>query len=235
VYNDYKVLCIIPARSGSKGIPGKNIKLLCGKPLIAYSIEQALKTDFIDRIVVSTDDENIAEISRNFGAETPFIRPANLATDEASTLDVLLHSIEWCKKNENLHYDIVLLLHANTPLRDKNDIRKCVEILVDQNADNVFSVSPASNNPYFNMVEVNEKNNEVALIKDGNFHNRQSAPSVYDMNSSIYTWWNDILVEKKALYLPKTRIHIMPRERSVDIDEPIDFRIAEMLMKDCIK
>ena len=234
MYNGNKILCIIPARSGSKGIPEKNIKLLCGKPLIAYSIEQALKTDLIDRTIVSTDDEKIAEISRNFGAETPFIRPAELATDEASTLDVLLHSIEWCKNNEHLHYDIILLLHANTPLRNKNDIRKCVEILVDQNADNVFSVAPARNNPYFNMVEVNGKG-KVTLVKDGNFQNRQSAPSIYDMNSSIYAWWRDKLVEKKSLFLPKTRIHIMPRERSIDIDEPIDFRVAEMIMKDCIK
>jgi CMP-N,N'-diacetyllegionaminic acid synthase len=234
MYNGYKILCIIPARSGSKGIPEKNIKLLCGKPLITYSIEQALETEFIDRIIVSTDDEKIAKISRSFGAETPFIRPAQLATDEASTLDVLLHTIKWCKNNENLRYDIILLLHANTPLRESNDIRNCVKILVDQNADNVFSVAPASNNPYFNMVEVNDKD-EVTLIKYGNFHNRQSAPRVFNMNSSIYAWWNDILVEKKSLYLPKTQIHIMPRERSIDIDEPIDFRIAEMIMKDRIK
>jgi CMP-N,N'-diacetyllegionaminic acid synthase len=233
MYKGNKILCIIPARSGSKGIPEKNIKLLCGKPLIAYSIEQALKTDLIDRTIVSTDDEKIAKISRNFGAETPFIRPARLATDESSTLDVLLHSIDWFKNNEGLHYDIILLLHANTPLRNKNDIRKCVEILVDQNADNVFSVAPARNNPYFNMVEVDEKN-KVRLIKDGNFQNRQSAPSVYDMNSSIYTWWADILVQNKSIYLPKTRIHIMPRERSIDIDENIDFRIAQMIMKDVI-
>jgi CMP-N,N'-diacetyllegionaminic acid synthase len=234
MYNGNKILCIIPARSGSKGIPEKNIKPLCGKPLIAYSIEQALNIDLIDRTIVSTDDEKIAEISRNFGAEIPFIRSAELATDEASTLDVLLHSIEWCKNNEDLHYDIILLLHANTPLRDEGDIRSCIKILVDQNADNVFSVTPARNNPYFNMVEIN-KQNEVTLAKDGTFHNRQSAPSVYDMNSSIYTWWNDILIEKKSLYLPKTRTHIMPRERSIDIDEPIDFRIAEMIMKDRIK
>jgi CMP-N,N'-diacetyllegionaminic acid synthase len=234
MYNDRKVLCVIPARSGSKGIPEKNIKPFCGKPLIAYSIEQALETDLIDRTIVSTDDEKIAEISRNFGAETPFIRPAQLATDEASTLDVLLHSIEWCKNNENLHFDIILLLHANTPLRSKNDIRRCVAILVDQNADNVFSVTPAKNNPYFNMVKVNEKD-KVTLVKDGNFQNRQSAPSVYDMNSSIYTWWTDTLVKTKSLYLPKTQIYKMPRERSIDIDEPIDFRIAEMIMKDTIK
>jgi len=231
MYNDNKILCIIPARSGSKGIPGKNIKPICEKPLIAYSIEQALNTKLIDRTVVSTDNEKIAEISRNFGAEVPFFRPSHLATDEASTLDVLLHTIEWFKNNENLDYDIILLLHANTPLRNKIDIEKCVEILVDQNADNVFSVTPASNNPYFNMVEMNEKN-EVVLVKDGNYNNRQSAPLVYSMNSSIYTWWTNNLVDKNSLFLPKTRIHIMPRERSIDIDEPIDFKIAEMIMKD---
>jgi CMP-N,N'-diacetyllegionaminic acid synthase len=234
MYNDYKVLCIIPARSGSKGISGKNIKLLCGKPLITYSIQQALNTNIIDRTIVSTDNKKIAEISRNCGADVPFTRPSHLATDEASTLDVLLHTIEWCKNNENLYYDIILLLHANTPLRSIEDIQKCIEIMVNQNADNVFSVTPASNNPYFNMVEINEKD-QVTLIKDGSFQNRQSAPSVYDMNSSIYAWWTDMLTEAKSIFSPKTRIHIMPRERSIDIDEPIDFRIAEMIMKDHIK
>ena len=231
MYCDKKVLCIIPARSGSKAIPQKNIKLLCGKPLIAYSIEQALKIDFIDRIIVSTDDQEIAEIAKNFCTEPPFIRPSHLAQDESSTMDVLLHAIEWCKNNENQSYDIILLLHANAPLRNLEDIRNCIEILVDQSANNVFSVTPASNNPYFNMVEVNDKKN-VSLIKDGNFSNRQSAPLVYDMNSSIYTWWTDILVEKKSIFLPKTRIHIMPRERSIDIDEPLDFKIAELIMKE---
>ena len=231
MYKNFKILCVIPARSGSKGIPGKNIKPLCGKPLIAYSIEQALQIDLIDRIIVSTDDKNIAEISTRFGAEVPFIRPKHLATDEAGTLDVLLHTIEWCKKNEKLSFDIILLLHANTPFRNIEDIKKCINILVDQAADNVFSVSPARNNPYYNMVEIKEEE-QVALTKDGDFSSRQSAPPVYDMNSSIYTWWTDILVENPTLFLPKTKIHIMPRERSIDIDEPIDFRFAEVLMKE---
>ena len=231
MYKNFKILCIIPARSGSKGIPGKNIKPLCGKPLIAYSIEQALQINLIDRIIVSTDDEKIAETSTRFGAEVPFIRPQHLATDEASTLDVLLHTIEWCKNKEAHSFDIILLLHANAPLRNIEDIRKCIGILVDQKADNVFSVSPARNNPYYNMIELNGKE-QVALTKEGHFSSRQSAPLVYDMNSSIYTWWTDILVEKQTLFLPKTKIHIMPRERSVDIDEPIDFRFAEVLMEE---
>ncbi|MEK9627538.1 MAG: acylneuraminate cytidylyltransferase family protein [Nitrospinota bacterium] len=226
-----KVLCIIPARSGSKAIPQKNIKILCGKPLIAYSIEQALKIDSIDRTIVSTDDKEIAKISNRFGAETPFIRPSHLAQDDSSTLDVLLHTMEWCQSNENKTYDIILLLHANAPLRNLNDIQKCLEILVKKSADNVFSVTPASNNPYFNMVEQTD-NGGVSLVKKGNFSNRQSAPPVYDMNSSIYTWWAETLMEKKAIFMPKTKIHVMPRERSIDIDEPLDFRIAEMIMKE---
>lgn len=231
MYKNFKILCIIPARSGSKGIPKKNMKPLCGKPLIAYSIEQALQIPFIDRIIVSTDDEKTAEISTNLGAEAPFIRPPHLATDDAGTIDVLIHTIEWCNKNENLSFDIIILLHANTPLRNIEDIRKCIDILVDQKADNVFSVTPARNNPYFNMVEIKEKE-RVTLTKEGNFSSRQSAPPVYDMNSSIYAWWTNILVKKQALFLPKTRIYIMPRERSIDIDEPIDFRFAEVLMEE---
>ena len=231
MYNNKVVLCIIPARGGSKGLPGKNIKELLGKPLIAYSIEQAKRSKYIDRVVVSTESAAITDISKQYGAEAPFMRPKEYAEDESSIFDVLLHAIDWMEKKEKYLFDILVLLHVTAPLRNTEDIDNCIELLVKKNADNVFSVAPAHRNPYFNMVEVS-KDGKVRLVKDGDFATRQSAPEVFDMNASIYVWWKDILKEKRATLLENSHIYIMPKERSVDIDDTIDFKIAEMLLKD---
>lgn len=225
-----KVLCIIPARSGSKGLPGKNIKKLLGKPLIVYTIKQAEGSKYIDRIIVSTDSPQIAGISRRYGAETPFIRPKKLATDKSSTIDVLLHAIHWLEKEEDYGFDILVLLHANAPLRKKEDIDKCIELLLSENADNIFSVTEAHRNPYFNIVELTA-DKRARLIRKGNFASRQSAPKVFDMNSSIYVWRKEVLKETKSVFSNNTRVYIMPKERSIDIDDYLDFQIAEMFLK----
>lgn len=230
MYKKYTILCVIPARAGSKGLPGKNIKKLLGKPLIAYTIEQARNSKFIDRIIVSTDSTEIANISKQYGAEAPFIRPKNLASDNSSTIDVLLHAIDWMEKNQKYSFDILVLLHTTTPLRSVEDIDECIELLIEKGADNVFSVTEAGRNPYFNMVELNN-DGRVKLVKEGNFVTRQSAPQVFDMNSSIYVWWKEILKRKKSIFLEKSYIYVMPKERSIDIDDPIDFKIAEMLLR----
>lgn len=231
MYKDKVILCVIPARGGSKGLPGKNIKQLAGKPLIAYTIEQAKGSKYIDRVIVSTEDEQIAEAAGEFSAEVPFKRPKELAEDNSSMMDVLLHAVQWMEEEAKFKFDILVLLHVTTPLRNTDDIDKCIELLVDEKADNVFSVADAYRNPYFNMVEVSAAN-EVKLVKEGHFTTRQSAPKVFDMNASIYVWWKDTFKTQKGLFLKKTRIYPMPRERSVDIDEPLDFRIAEMLLQD---
>ncbi len=231
MYNGKVVLCIIPARGGSKGLPGKNIKELLGKPLIAYSIEQARHSKYIDRVVVSTESAAIADISKQYGAEAPFMRPKEYAEDESSIFDVLLHAMDWMEKKEKYLFDILVLLHVTAPLRNTEDIDNCIELLVKKNADNVFSVAPAHRNPYFNMVEVS-KDGKVRLVKKGNFATRQSAPEVFDMNASIYVWWKDVLRGKRATLLENSQIYIMPKKRSVDIDDAIDFKIAEMLLKE---
>ena len=229
MYKANKILCVIPARGGSKGLPGKNIKELLGKPLIAYTIEQAKESKYIDRVIVSTEDIRIADISKEYGAEVPFIRPNELALDDSSTIDVLLHAIDWIEKMQGYVFDILVLLHVTTPLRSVEDVDNCIELLIEKNADNVFTVTEAHRNPYFNMVEVN--NGKVKLVKKGNFVSRQSAPQVYDMNSSIYVWRKDILKKKKSIFLENSYTYTMPKERSVDIDDSIDFRIAEMLLR----
>lgn len=230
MYKSKKILCVIPARGGSKGLPGKNIKLLLGKPLIAYSIEQARSSRYIDKVIVSTEDEKIAKIARLFNVCVPFMRPKSLSQDSSNIRDVLLHTINWMERKEKENFDILVLLQANSPLRNTADIERCIEILVGDNASNVFSVSDAYRNPYFNMVELSDTG-LVRLIKKGDYSNRQEAPQVYDMNGSIYVWWIDIFKKKKRDFLPKTRIYIMPKERSVDIDYPLDFEIAEMILK----
>lgn len=231
MYKGNKILCVIPARGGSKGLPGKNIKNLLGKPLIAYTIEQAQRSKYIDRIIVSTDSKRIAEIASLCGAETPFLRPKNLATDQSSGIDVLLHAVDWMEKKGKYAFDIVVLLHATTPLRNICDIDKSIELLFRTNADNVFSVTPANRNPYFNIVEI-DKNKKVRLVKKGNFATRQSAPEVFDMNASIYVWRKDVLKNKKAVFLEKSTTYVMPKERSIDIDDYVDFKTAETLMRE---
>jgi len=210
-------------------MPRKNVKEFCGKPLIAYTIEQAIRSNYIDRVIVSTEDLEISSISLYFGAEVPFLRPPELADDNVPAIDVLMHAVEWIEKNEDYMFDILVLLHVTTPLRSVEDIDNCIEFLIKENAENIFSVTEAHRNPYFNMVEITNRG-KVKLVKKGYFTSRQTAPKVYDMNSSIYVWWKDILKEKKSIFLRKSCIYVMPRERSIDIDGPIDFQIAEMLM-----
>lgn len=234
MYKDYRVLCIIPARGGSKGLPGKNIKRLSGKPLIAYTIEHAKRSKYIDRIIVSTDNEEIADISKQYGAEVPFIRPKRLALDNSSTIAVLQHVIEWLESKEEYFFDILVLLHATAPLRKVEDIDNCIKLLVEKNADNIFSVTEANRNPYFNMIET-YKNGQVGLVKKGNFTTRQSAPKVFDINASVYVWWKDIFKKKKSIFSKRTQIYIMPKERSIDIDDYYDFKIVEMFLKDALK
>jgi CMP-N,N'-diacetyllegionaminic acid synthase len=225
----YKVVCIIPARGGSKGVPRKNIKPLAGKPLIAYTIEQSRQSKYIDRTIVSTEDREIADISQQCGAEVPFMRPDDLAGDHVATMDVLLHTINWLEEKDKYNFDILVLLHTTTPLREVKDIDSCVKMLVETKADNVISVTEAHRNPYFNMVEVDGQG-KVRLVKEGAFTTRQSAPEVYDLNASIYVWWKDILKKEKKVFLAGSKIYVMPKERSIDIDDAVDFRIAEYLV-----
>ena len=168
MYKNNQIVCIIPARGGSKGLPGKNIKDFCGKPLIAHTIEQAKQSKYIDRVIVSTEDDTIACTSLDYGAEVPFIRPVELAGDEVATIDVLLHAINWLENIGQYTFDIIVLLHVTTPLRSVADIDNCIALLVDEKADNIFSVAESHRNPYFNMVE-EDTNGFVKLVKEGCF------------------------------------------------------------------
>lgn len=223
-----RVLCVIPARGGSKGVPGKNVRMLCGIPLIAHSIQHALLSESVDRVVVSTDDDDIARAALEAGADVPFRRPAELATDCASSLSALQHAVGALEAEGDI-YGIVVLLHATAPLRTPQDIDCCIDRLLETGADNVISVCPAHRNPYFNMVE-RKRDGHVGLVVEGGFDTRQEAPSVWDVNASIYVWSGEALVERPAVLSSKTEIYEMPHERSIDIDDEFDFVVAEALM-----
>jgi len=233
MYKELKIICVICARGQSKGLPRKNIIKLKGKPLIIHTLEVAQKCELIDDIVVSTDDDEIIEVLKEHGYKVPFKRPDELATDEISIYPVLKNAIEWAQNNWNKDWDLLLDLQVTSPYRLVEDIEKAVEILVANDYDNLFSVSPATNNPYFNLVEQN-KTGEITLSKQlkKEIYRRQDAPEVYAINGSIYIWKLKKFMEKDFLIDKNTGIYIMPRERSIDIDEEIDLRILETIMKD---
>lgn len=227
-----KILCTICARGGSKGVPNKNIKLLDGKPLIAHTIFQAARSNLFLNIVVSTDSKKIADEALKAGAECWFLRPKNLATDKASKLDAIRHLVNQAELKFNQKYDFIIDLDATSPLREISDIQNALKVLLKQNASNLITATPSRKNPYFNMVEVLE--NEIKLVKSiqgsGAPQSRQAAPSVFDMNASIYIWKRDSLFNNLPLINRSTALYEMPEDRSIDIDTMLDWHIVEMLI-----
>lgn len=233
MYKGNSILTVICARGGSRGIPRKNVKLLNGRPLIGYTIEQAKKFSFADRIVVSTDDKEIKRIAENYGVEVPFLRPARLATDRMSVVPVVIHATREAEKYWKEKYQIVVSLSPTGPLREVDDIRRAVKILVDtKNTNAVFSVTETNSNPYFNIYEINDEGYAVLSKKTGKaILRRQEAPRAFLQNGSIYVVWKKILIEESDPFEKRTRIYTMPKERSVDIDTSLDFEIAEFFMR----
>ncbi len=211
-------------------MPRKNIRLLQGKPLIVHTIEQAFACASIEQVYVSTDDPEIAEVARAAGAEVPFLRPAELATSAAAKLPVIQHLVAEVERL-GINISRIVDLDPTSPLRLITDIEACLALL-NKDTDVVITGYPAEKNPYFNMVE-NKTNGNIGLVKQfaGGIAARQQAPAVYAMNASIYVWHRDTL--EKGLWNGNVRLHIMPRERSIDIDSLIDFRLVEMLMGEC--
>ncbi len=227
------IVATICARGGSKGVPRKNIRPLCGKPLIVHTIEIAQKCRLINRIIVSTDDREIAETARKAGAEVPFMRPKELAQDDTAKLPVIKHAIQFLE-SQGYSPDIVVDLDPTSPLRTEKDIEACIRMVMAGEADNVFSVTRASKSPYFNMVEIID--GKVRLVKqlDRPAKRRQDAPEVYDMNASIYVWKRDALMNNETIYLENTRIYLMPKW-AIDIDDETDFEFVEYILSRRIK
>ena len=232
MYKGKYILGLIPARGGSKGLPRKNIKPLLGKPLIAWTIEQALASKYLDRVVVSTDDKEIAEVSKKYGAEFPFIRPKQLATDEAKGIDVVLHTINWFRENDKQkQYDLIMLLQPTSPLRAKEDIDKAIEFLFLKEAKAIVSVCEVDHHPLWANTLPEDGCMKDFIRKEIINKNRQELPVVYRLNGAIYLAYCNYIKEQKNFFGEKTFAYIMPKNRSVDIDNEIDFKLTEILMK----
>ena len=225
------IIAIIPARGGSKSIPGKNIKLLAGKPLIVHTIETALKCKLLYRVIVSTDDKKIADISKKHGAEVPFMRPKELALDSTPMEPVLQHAVSHIEQNEKSHIDIVVLLQPTSPFRKVSDIENCIKKLKNEKADSVVTVCEAEHNPYFVMMKFQNDNLVPFLKTEKPITRRQDAPKVYRLNGAVYAVRRDVLMNENKLFTGNTRAVIMPQERSIDLDSQLDFEFAEFLIK----
>ena len=227
MYNNKRFLAIIPARGGSKRIPKKNILELCGKPLITYSIEAGLGSKYIDEVIVSSDNEDILRISKDSGARV-IDRPTYLANDKASTFDTVKHVIDNIES-----YDYIVLLQPTSPLRRAVDIDNAIELLIKKEADAVVSVSPMEHSPLW----ANRLEDSLSLEKfiDEDILNKRSQDldTYYRLNGAIYICKIDKLLEKKSFFIDKNiYAYIMERKLSIDIDEFIDFQIAELLMNE---
>jgi len=224
-----KIIAIIPARSGSKGLKDKNIKLLNGKPLMAYTIEAALKSQCFDKIVVSTDSEEYAKIAVEYGAEVPFLRPEYLSGDEVSTNDVVIDLIKKLKKNGK-EFEFLMILQPTSPLRTSEDIKKAIELLKEKNANAVVSLCEVDHPPlYAGCVPLSLQID--GFINSGTSTRRQALPKYHRVNGAIYLMKTDYFLEYQDYYKDNCYAYIMKKERSIDIDDEIDYFIAKCLMK----
>lgn len=226
------VVGIIFARGGSKGVPGKNIRLLSGKPLIAYAIDTARQSRFINRVLVSTDDGEIAEIARQYGAEVPFLRPPQLAQDDSAEWLAWQHAIRTIEALEIMpKMDVFVSIPPTSPLRVVEDVDACIQTLCDGDADLVITVKPGERSPYFNMVVLDEANCASLVIPpERAIFQRQSAPAIYDMTTVAYAARPEFVLRANSIFEGKVKAVVVPAERALDIDTELDFRIAEFLL-----
>jgi len=227
-----KILATVCARKGSKGVRNKNIREVHGKPLIFYTIELLKRWNKADRIVCSTDSEDIANCAREAGAETPFLRPKELATDEMGKIPVLKHALTTCENEYKTKFDLVVDLDPTSPLRTLADLDKALDLFLSKKVDLLYSVAEARKNPYFNMVELDKKG-FPRLVKTlpNKVVRRQDAPKVYELNASIYIYKRDHLLKMDSIFTGQAAIFIMDAPSAVDIDHEIDLQFVEFLLE----
>lgn len=226
-----RVLAIITARGGSKRIPHKNIRPLAGKPLIARTIDAALAVPSLHAVVVSTDDEAIAQASRIAGADVPFIRPPELSTDTAASLPVVQHATTFIEQRDGMTFDWVLLLQPTSPLRTAADIEAALVVAAHGDCDSVVAVKPMPVHPIFaKKIDVDGYIKPFVLDEPEGLRRQDAMPPAYCRNGAIYLTQRRVLMEENSLYGKRIRAYVMPEERSVDIDTPLDFALAEILL-----
>lgn len=224
-------ICTITVRAGSKGVPGKNLRMVAGRPMFGHSVAQAAAAGLFDEIVVSSDSEEILALAPQFGATGVVRRPAEMATDTAGKVPAIAHAVSSTEQRTGQMYDVCVDLDATSPLRTVEDIRTAVRMFEESDAESLITGAEARRNPYFNLVE-EQPDGTVAVSKqpDDAVLRRQDAPRCFDMNGSIYIWRRESLLENQVVFLPSTILYEMPAERSIDVDSEFDFRIVEWLM-----
>ena len=237
-----KVLALIGARSGSKGVPNKNIKLLGDKPLLAWVIEAAKKSKYVNRVIVSTDSEEYAKVAREYGAETPFLRPTELAGDKSTDFDYVNHAVDWLRENENYEPDIVVRGMPTVPFQQPGDFDGAVEALLnDLEADSSIVMAPASQHPAKALKLVPDGQGGELVVgyisgdpKDAAPLLRQGYAKAY-FRANLIAFRPYVLSKFNSIIGERIRPYIVPQDRSVDIDSPIDFVIAEHLIKNLFR
>ncbi|WP_238883204.1 cytidylyltransferase domain-containing protein [Clostridium sp. YIM B02551] len=225
------ILAIIPARGGSKGIPRKNIKMLDNKPLIAYTIEEAKKSKYIDRVIVSTEDNEIAEIAKKYGAEVPFLRPEELSKDDTPGIEPIIHCLDWFEESQNFTPEYTICLQCTSPFRKSEHIDEAIEKLINNDGDSIVSICESEISPFW-MKKI-ENNKMVDFLEKSEFYaRRQDVPKVYQLNGAIYITNTQLLREIRNWYTDNTLPYIMNKESSLDIDDILDFKFAEVLIKE---
>lgn len=225
-----RVLAVIPARGGSKGIPRKNLAPLAGKPLIAWTIEAAREAGCLQRIIVSTDSEEIAAAAREAGAEAPFLRPPELARDDTPTTDAVIHAVRWLEEHDGYQPEAVMILQPTCPLRTADDIREGVALMGEKEAESVVAVCEAKQHPRW-MKQIEPDGRLTDFAGDWQFTTRrQDLPQLYALNGALYLTRCDILVAHNTVFPPRTFAYVMPRERSLDIDTRWDLHVAGLLL-----
>lgn len=232
MFSGKSILAIILARGNSKGVPGKNIKPIAGKPLIAWTIQASLRSKYTDRLIVSTDSDEIRDVSIKWGAEVPFKRPSELATDEATSESVLLHALNWIQNNEDNRYDYFILLQPTCPLRNEMHIDESIKkIIEDPEANSLVSVKEASANPYWMKVINSGGYLSDFMKRKKRISRRQNLPKIFQPNGAIYISKMKHYLETGSFYAGNTSYYLMDAASSVDIDDFLDFEIAQYLIE----
>jgi CMP-N-acetylneuraminic acid synthetase len=229
------VLGIVPARSGSKSIPGKNIAEVAGKPLMAYTIQAALKASCLGRLIVSTDSRAYADVARKFGAEVPFLRPARLARDDTPGIEPVLHAVQWLEEHQDYRPDYVMLLQPTSPIRTVQDIERSVQLAQRHRADSVISVTQAPHHPYWMISISSDGRSSGSMALASLPSRRQDLAPAYAENGAIFLVRRDVLLQQRTFYTDRTYTYVMPPERSLDIDSPWDLHLAELILRDRLK
>lgn len=225
------VLAVIPARGGSKSIPRKNLAALAGKPLIVWTIEAARASQSITRLVVSTDDPEIADVAAAAGASVPFIRPTELAQDETPAIEPILHAVDWLNKHEGYRPDFVMILQPTSPLRRAEDIDAAVKLAHEHKADAIVSVSPAHKHPFWMKRVTKDGRLQDFSRQRKQYVRRQDLPPAFELNGAVYLVQRAVLMESKTFYTDRTFAYVMPHERAVDVDDPWDLYLADLILR----